>query len=200
MSALDELIRVVERLAVEGAPIAGYDLKRRNLELTSLAMSWGVLRRVGTAPHLVCPACDTGHRVPVFYRDGAFVCRCPWGLTVALTDDDVALYEASIPTFIELMQHALGVPRKTPSASAGEALHRIGLVAPDGETPEWSALFGLGLGDGERLSSALYAIGNVAPRGPGLVISASPVPPNLPLPRRYQLVRPSDVFDVTSDR
>ncbi len=81
----------------------------------------------------------------------------------------------------------------------GQRLASLGFVASDSNRREWVLTYADRLDDEAGLTRVIEALASELPSGPGLVVTPSPVPLNLPLPRNYNLIALHELFSGHED-
>lgn len=197
MRDLDDLISLLARLHLTHDEMAGLHLPLSGAALLPDAVRFGWLKESGLVSSLECPFCDNAHIVQVITAELGYKLTCPRYRSKVLSRQDVARYVPSMQTLVSGLQAGLGRRAGKIDIHAGGRLFDLGFVDGAGEITGWSALFGVGLDQENFLEAALEAITRRIRKGPGLLISADPLPLALPLPKHYRLTRPSDVWAVT---
>ena len=197
MRDLDDLISLLARLHLTHDEMAGLHLPLSGAALLPDAVRFGWLKECGLVSSLECPFCDSAHTVQVITAEHGYRLNCPRHRSTVFGRQDVTRYVPSMQTLLSSLQAGLGRRAGKIDAHAGGRLFDLGFVDAAGNLPGWSALFGVGLDHDIFLQAALEAITQRLRKGPGLLISADPLPLSLPLHKDYRLARPSDVWAVT---
>jgi len=197
MRDLDDLISLLARLHLTHDEMAGLHLPLSGAALLPDAVRFGWLKECGLVSSLECPFCDSAHTVQVITAEHGYRLNCPRHRSTVLSRRDVTRYVPSMQSLVSSLQAGLGRRAGQIETHAGGRLFDLGFVDAADDVPDWSALFGVGLDQDVFLQAALEAIAQRLRKGPGLLISADPLPLSLPLPKHYRLTRPSDVWAVT---
>ncbi|MEL6567662.1 MAG: hypothetical protein AAFQ22_04530 [Pseudomonadota bacterium] len=194
MDDLDRLFAFLDGLG--GERIIGHQLTRLNLHLADWAVTQGVLRDMGVPEELSCPKCDSELRLKVLSRSGSYCIPCPFCPPQQFDRKTVTALEPDLEQLQSLCRRALDLRAGKSNAYADGSVVELGLVTKGTKGRDWMSVVGWKLRREARLSAAMDTLGRQVRRGPGLFIAAEPLSFAVPLPKRYRLARPSDVWRI----
>ena len=200
MTDLDELIRFVASLSLARECTTRLQFEATDVPLKAFAEESGLFRKVGLADRLSCPFCPVPHSTNVVYTQDAYLIDCVRVTDPVLTEDDITLFEPSIPMLVKLMRAALTLRAGRARTHADGHLIDLGFVEKWPFEKPWYALFGMGLLSDTAMAATMSALSKDTPKGPGLLITADPIPRSMPLPSRFRWASPSEIWRVEDDR
>jgi hypothetical protein len=181
-------------LMCEG-PIPRRSLANADLGVLDLAERCGIFRGAALANRMTCHYCEDPHACTVACGpDGVYHYRCLANGRVNVDEHDLALLAFDRAALLAALVAAISGPVSGIRLFAKERLARLGFVASHPNRQAWVLGYADGLDDEAALTRVIDALAAEMANGPGLVVTPSPVPMSLPLPRGYRLIALRELF------
>jgi hypothetical protein len=176
-------------------PIPRKLLASEDLRVLGLAERCGIFQCAGVASRISCEYCEDPHPCPIIRSaEGAYYYHCLLNGRIDAGKDRLALLAFDRAALLAALAAAIDGPAKGIRLFAGQRLARLGFVASGSRRQDWMLTYADRLNDEAVLTRVIEALASELPNGPGLVVTPSPVPMNLTLPRSYRLIALHELF------